>query len=129
MSSLKQINGSLKGFGAFTRVITKGEKYEEKPIKAFVYLSSSKETLVRIGYTVTKRIKKAVKRNKLKRLMREAFRANKKDLIGHISAGVLVEIVFMYNDDREIVPNKVRFSSINQAISTICTTIRCNTGK
>jgi ribonuclease P protein component len=117
--------GTLYGFGAFTRVITRGKRYEKKPIRAFVHLSALKETTVRIGFTVTKRIRKATQRNKLKRLMREAFRAHKKDFIGHIEQGILIEIVFLYNGDTEIAPSKVRFASIDQALASICTMIGC----
>lgn len=117
---------TLCGYGAFTRVITRGKKYEKNPIKAFVYKSASEVTSMQIGFTVTKRIRKATQRNKIKRLMREAFRVQKKNYIRHIKPGFLVEIVFIYNGDIEIAPRKVRFASIDQAFTTICATINYN---
>jgi hypothetical protein len=55
--------------------------------------------------------------------MREAFLAKKTDFIRQISSGTLVEIVFMYNGNTEIAPTMVRFSSIVQALSAICSLI------
>lgn len=114
---------TLSGFGTFTRVITRGRRYEKQPIKAFVLSSLSKKTSLQIGYTVTKKIRTAAHRNRLKRLMREAFLANKADFIRQISSGTQVEIVFMYNGNTEIAPTMVRFSSISQSISALCSTI------
>jgi len=114
---------SLSGFGAFTRVITRGKRYEKQPIKAFLVSSLSKKTSLHVGYTVTKKIRTTAHRNRLKRLMREAFLANKKKFIRNIRSGTLVEIVFMYNGNTEIAPTKVRFASIDESLSTLCSMI------
>lgn len=113
----------LRGFGTFTKVITRGKRYEKQPIKAFVLSSLSKKTSLHVGYTVTKKIRTAAHRNRLKRLMREAFLAKKTDFIRQLSSGTLVEIVFMYNGNIEIAPTMVRFSSIVQALSALCSMI------
>jgi ribonuclease P protein component len=113
----------LRGFRTFTRVITRGKRYEKQPIKAFVISSLSKRSSLHIGYTVTKKIRTAAHRNRLKRLMREAFLTKKIDFIRRISSGTLVEIVFMYNGNTEIAPKMVRFSSIDQAFSALCSMI------
>ena len=114
---------SLSGFGAFTRVITRGKRYEKQPIKAFVLSSLSKRTSLHVGYAISKKIRTAAHRNRLKRLMREAFLAEKADLIKQLSFGTLVEIVFMYNGNIEITPTMVRFSTIAQALSALCSMI------
>jgi ribonuclease P protein component len=113
----------LSGFGTFTRVITRGKRYEKQSLKAFVLLSRSEKTSLHVGYTVTKKIRTAAHRNRLKRLMREAFLANKEELVRRLSSGTLVEIVFMYNGNIEIAPTMVRFSSIDQALSALCSMI------
>jgi ribonuclease P protein component len=113
----------LSGFGTFTRVITRGKRYEKQPIKAFVLSSLSKRTSLHVGYTVTKKIRTAAHRNRLKRLMREAFLAKKTDFIRQLSSGTLIEIVFMYNGNTELTPTMVRFSSVTQALSAICSMI------
>ena len=114
---------SLSGFGAFTRVITRGKRYEKQPIKAFLVSSLSKKTSLHVGYTVTKKIRTTAHRNRLKRLMREAFLAKKTEFIRQISSETLVEIVFMYNGNTKIAPTMVRFSTVAQALSTLCSMI------
>jgi ribonuclease P protein component len=113
----------LSGFGTFTRVITRGKRYEKQPIKAFVLSSLSKRTSLHVGYAVSKKIRTAAHRNRLKRLMKEAFLAKKTDFIKQLSSGTLVELVFMYNGNTEIAPTMVRFSSIAQALSALCSMI------
>ena len=114
---------TLNGFESFTRVITRGRKYESTPIKAFVYSSSSQQPGLRIGFTVTRRIQKANRRNLLKRLMKEAFRTKKEDFFTKIESGILLEIVFLYNGDVKIPPKKARFAFINQAMAHLFSTI------
>jgi ribonuclease P protein component len=114
---------SLSGFGTFTRVITRGKRYEKQPIKAFVFSSLSKRTCLHVGYAVSKKIRTAAHRNRLKRLMKEAFLVKKTDFIRQLNSGTLVEIVFMYNGNTEITPTMARFSSIVQALSALCSMI------
>jgi ribonuclease P protein component len=126
MSPTQQSIEILSGFGTFTRVITRGKRYEKQPLKAFVLSSLSKKTSLHVGYTVTKKIRTAAHRNRLKRLMREAFLAQKEEFVRRLSSGTLVEIVFMYNGNTEIAPTMVRFSSIDQALSALCSMIYTN---
>jgi ribonuclease P protein component len=114
----------LSGFGAFTRVITRGKKFDRKPIRAFVYSSPSKDPELRVGFAVSKVIRKATQRNALKRLMKEAFRARKEEFFGHVSSGMRLEIVFLYNGDLNIPPKKVRFASIGQSLTDLSSTIK-----
>ncbi len=123
MPQLKPSIKNLKGFGTFTKVITRGKRYEKQPIKAFVIKTISEKTSLHVGYTVKKRIRKSAHRNRIKRLMREAFFAEKAEFIRKIGPETLVEIVFMYNGNTEIAPTMVRFSSITRAFSDLCTII------
>jgi ribonuclease P protein component len=115
---------TLRGFEAFTRVITRGKKYEEKPIKAFVFSLPSKQTSIRVGFAVAKGLKKATLRNRVKRLMRESFRLNKESLMRRISSITAIEIVFLYNDKGPIFKNRSQFEYINRAIAGLCSSIK-----
>jgi ribonuclease P protein component len=115
---------TLRGYGVFTRVIAQGRRYEKQPIKAFVCSSPSQKTLLRVGYAVTKRVRTASSRNRVKRLMREAFRANKASFISQIKPETQTEIIFMFNGTKEITPIMVRFESIVQALSSLCSMMK-----
>jgi ribonuclease P protein component len=117
---------NLRGFGTFTRVIVRGKRYEKQPIKAFVCSFPSTKTLLYVGYAVTKKVKTAAERNRIKRLMREAFRANKTSFMKQINAETRTEIVFMFNGNKEIAPTMVRFESVVQAFSDLCSMIKKN---
>jgi ribonuclease P protein component len=110
---------TLGGFGSFTRVITHGKKYEKEPIKAFVYSSISQQRDFRVGFTVTREIRKATQRNLIKRLMREAFRTRREEFFTHFNSGILLEIVFLYHGDAKIPPKKIKFASIDKAMAEL----------
>lgn len=120
MPHLKPRIKTLSGYKAFTKVITCGKRFENTPIKAFVYSFVSTEPIVRIGYAVARKASSAVMRNRLKRLMRESFHANEEAFIQKISTEKTFEIVFMYTGRKAAAPKTVKLESIKDALSDIC---------
>jgi len=59
----------------FRRVYDKGSKIQARYFTAFVLTNSQEQPS--IGITVTRKIGKAVRRNRARRLVREVFRKNK----------------------------------------------------
>lgn len=77
----------LKKNYEFKYVLTKGKYYAGEYIEVFFIKNNLNEN--RIGIAISTKIAKATKRNYLKRLIRESYRINEKDL------GVGNTIVFL----------------------------------
>ncbi len=69
----------LKKSWEFQRVYTKGRKYWDNYFVIYVYRTQLLQT--RLGITVSKKVGKSVQRNRMKRLIREAFRELKPRLL------------------------------------------------
>lgn len=65
----------LRKNSQFQRVYKRGKSYANKLLVVYV-LKHPKDPTRRVGYTVSKKIGNAVTRNRVKRLMREAYRLN-----------------------------------------------------
>ena len=98
-----------------------GESFVSYPLRV-VYLEQkpSSETKVSVLISVPKRkIKHAVKRNRMKRLIREAYRLNKATLIEHYKgkeSGLLIAFLFIGN---EICNWDIIEESVQKAIRTL----------
>ena len=71
----------LKKSWEFQRAYKKGKKYWDAYFVIYVYHTQLKQP--RLGITVSKKVGKSVQRNRVKRLIREAFRVLKQRLIPH----------------------------------------------
>lgn len=70
---------SLKKSSEFNAVYKQGKSYVTKNI--VMYWKRNKETYNRIGCTVSKKVGKAVVRNRVKRLMKETYRLNSNNIL------------------------------------------------
>ncbi|MDR2916731.1 MAG: ribonuclease P protein component [Tannerella sp.] len=83
------------------RLFNNGQSFISYPLR-IVYLSDTGNNSPESGISILvsvpkKRIKRAVKRNRIKRLIRETFRLNKNAIIPHhILNGKHLHIAFMY---------------------------------
>ena len=102
----------------------KGQSFISYPLR-IIYLPDSVESSAEPGISVLvsvpkRRIKRAVKRNRLKRLIRESFRLNKDTLTNtHELNGKRLHIAFMYVCD-DILP----FADIEKAMLKALNKIR-----
>ena len=71
----------LKKSWEFQRAYKKGKKYWDAYFVIYVYHTQLRQP--RLGLTVSKKVGKSVQRNRVKRLIREAFRDLKHKLLPH----------------------------------------------
>lgn len=88
-----------------TRLFTQGDAFIAYPLRV-VYLLEQKKDKESVSVMVSvpkKRFKRAVKRNRLKRLMREAYRLNKQNLWEKLEEKQLqIHIAFNYVSNDEL---------------------------
>ncbi|MBI5464850.1 MAG: ribonuclease P protein component [Ignavibacteriales bacterium] len=70
----------MRGHGAFASVISKGTPIFIPPIRAYFLIDESRAGRTGVGFATTRQLRSAVERNRAKRLMREAYRLEKKML-------------------------------------------------
>ena len=107
----------LCGEKLITKVFESGEAFICYPLRV-VYLiqpqNDSEAVKVLVGVP-KKRFKRAVKRNKLKRLMREAYRLNKLEIVETLNLKQLQLLVaFNYVSDEEL-----DFDTINKKLKSV----------
>jgi ribonuclease P protein component len=78
-----------------------GQRFAQFPIRVtYQFVPTADEGLVQVGVTASKRyFKKAVDRNRIKRLLREAYRLQKSELVEAVKQKrIKVFVFFMYTD-------------------------------
>jgi len=87
----------LRGYGSFRRVLTQGENFTSGSLRCSILINNEEKNGISVGFAVTRNIKKAVLRNRIKRLLRETYRLNKHIIYeAMLKKKKSVKIVFLY---------------------------------
>ncbi len=93
----------LRGFEAYKKVFRNSRIAETKYLKLYYQKTDFKlspQLIIRVGFTVSKKkLKGAVQRNRIKRLLKEAYRLNKHLLYGRPGIGPM-NMILTVNDKR-----------------------------
>ena len=104
----------LKSRKQIDTLFLQGQRFAQFPLRVTYQFLPSAEPGIQVGVTASKKhFKRAVDRNRLKRLMREAYRLQKNELIEKMVSGGLKGFVFFMYTDRTI----ASFDTIRQAMS------------
>lgn len=93
----------LKSKKLFEQVFQDGKSLKQYPLK-LIYLRAelTEDVKCQAGMAVPKRrIRKAVKRNRIKRLMREAYRLNKEPIFNKILGNYALLFLYLGKEDPE----------------------------
>ena len=103
----------LKSRKQIDALFAEGKSVSVFPVRAVYKFSKAEEAHVKAGVSASKRhFKKAVDRNRIKRLLREAYRLQKEDLILKTTEAGLSGIVFFLYTDK----NMADFTTVKDAV-------------
>ena len=119
----------LRGKKSISAVFNSGVKLTSPPIVCLVRdggklptdtLNRRNSAEVRVAFVVRRSIKRAVERNRIKRLLREAYRRNKQ-LLTHTGPDALIskDIIFLYSPGSAQPPRKLTYIQIDACMRRI----------
>ncbi|NLJ19979.1 MAG: ribonuclease P protein component [Bacteroidales bacterium] len=96
----ERLNSNIK----IDRLFTDGKAFLVYPLRTVYFISSENPSELEVLISVPKKkFKKAVHRNRIKRLIREAYRLNKNELCNVVISGNLqMQVAFVYVADKEL---------------------------
>ena len=117
--------------GGFEELLSSGYSFVSYPLRIVIrlYPRGEKDFPARIAISVSKkRFKRAVKRNRVKRLVREAYRLNKNSLYSRIPGNQTMDILFIYLHNEISEFDKIE-KAITGAIKKIVVYIEKDSGR
>jgi ribonuclease P protein component len=97
-----------------------GKNFSVFPLRATYQFLPSEETIVQVGVTAGKKyFKRAVDRNRIKRLVREAYRLQKNDLIEALKSNHQKGFLFFMYTDKTIAPFSVVKEAMNKCLQRL----------
>lgn len=89
-------NEILRGHQSFSTVLSRGKALQAGVLRCFFLLGDEYKGGIRVGFAVSRTVRGSLLRNRLRRLMREAYRTNKAILrTGPAARRTEVQAVFM----------------------------------
>lgn len=110
----------LRGGRSFRNILTSGERFESHLVRAFCVLSRKHDVALRVGVAVSSNVGRAVQRNRLKRLMREAISGEKISLVTALEKVQLhASLVFLFVGMKDIGAERVKLELLQQEIKML----------
>ncbi len=113
----------LKGKKLIEKLFREGKSVTIFPLKAIYLRTDFKDdTKIKVGFSVGKRnFKRAVDRNRIKRLLRESYRLNKAASFNNISASYALMILYLGKEETDFdsIEKKMKglFTKLHQRIA------------
>ncbi len=114
----------LRGRGAFQRVFDGGRRLDGRLVGCIYSVCSETPGAVRAGFVVSSKHLNAVRRNRVRRLLREAFRRSSHDLgPATEEAGRSVELVLVYRPRQRTETDRLTLHDVLPDVASACRTI------
>jgi ribonuclease P protein component len=109
----------LRGRGAFTRVYDEGIRFEGEILRCFTRFERGNGQSLRTGFSVPARKFNAVRRNRLRRLMRAAFDTEREVLRTAVAGGEL-SVVFVYKGRKGVAAERLGVAHVRADMGALC---------
>lgn len=109
----------LKSRKVINLIFSKGKSFSNYPFRV-IWMPVANNTVLQTGVAVSSRnFKRAVDRNRIKRLMREAYRLQKNELAESLISHKITLAVFILYIGKEMPPYDVVFEKFKKIISRL----------
>jgi len=111
----------LKSRKKIEELFLNGQRFVQFPVRVtYRFSPAGEESIVQVGVTATKKsFKKAVDRNRIKRMLREAWRLQKRGLLELMKQKGLSGEVFLMYTDKTIAPFATIMETVNKSINRL----------
>ena len=113
----------LKSRKLIEELFDRGKSINVFPVRILYIFSNllvNEQPLLQVGVSVSKRnFKRAVDRNRIKRLLREAYRLQKKELIELLAEQKKKGFVFFIYTDKQLPEYSMIFDTMTKCLSTL----------
>jgi ribonuclease P protein component len=112
---------ALRGITAFDRVFRDGRRTSGALLHCMYRIEQTERVVLRVGFAVSSKQYHAVRRNRLRRLMREAFRAEQKNLHGALErAHSSADLVFLFRPKTALTVERLSVFPVRDDMAAIC---------
>lgn len=88
----------VRGFRSFSRILSGGAAAASGPIRCFLQAEERPPGSVSVGFAVSREVRGSVRRNRIRRLLREAYRLNKAVLVDSAyRKGLRLQLIILYS--------------------------------
>lgn len=120
----------LRGYNSFSKIITTGKCIKSGNLSFYYVVEDLQSNFVEIGFAISKKIKSSVKRNRIKRLLKEYYRLNKEQLYFVLTKrGSSIKSVVIFNSSQIDKIDRLKFTDIQIDFDQIIKTLLSNLAK